>query len=389
VNALASRALRRQKPCGGGDCGRNRSLGRESMQLSILIATNRIGLLACSRIAQACSWASPAVEVIVRDNSGDAQKREFLANCKRDYCNIIVAEPCGGLKNVSEIIALAKGEFVFLLADDDFCFDRAIPAICEVIGRFGSDPSIAGITGAYAVETSQASAVLSYQNIESDDVTKRVTGFLSYAGPNIMHYAPIRRDIVQRIFAFMNTLPGYYSYHDQIVCLLYLLNGKFVRLNRLLYLYDLGVWENQETAQKRDLDFYVGAGFDPAMNILHWFICGFEGAILVRNADVFPDLPRAERQAITDLWFSVMFARFKGHVRVKFESRFTGEAEKLREKLLGSTGRILFPDLLKELCDFMALFSADKARAYFEFWDGLMKKSELSPPRPAEVRAAS
>jgi len=39
------------------------------MQLSILIASNRTGLLACSRIAQACSWAGPNLEVIVRDNS--------------------------------------------------------------------------------------------------------------------------------------------------------------------------------------------------------------------------------------------------------------------------------------------------------------------------------
>ncbi|MBI3702564.1 MAG: hypothetical protein HY244_01620, partial [Rhizobiales bacterium] len=64
------------------------------MQLSILLATNRTGLLAFSRIAQACSWASPDIEVIVRDNSGDPQKREFLAHCKRDHCNIVIAEPC-------------------------------------------------------------------------------------------------------------------------------------------------------------------------------------------------------------------------------------------------------------------------------------------------------
>ena len=30
------------------------------------------------------------------------------------------------LTNFSEILRLAKGEFVFLLADDDFCFDHAI-----------------------------------------------------------------------------------------------------------------------------------------------------------------------------------------------------------------------------------------------------------------------
>ncbi len=121
----------------------------------------------------------------------------------------------------------------FLLADDDFCFDHAIAAMPALIDQHGKDPTVAGVTGAYVVETSQGSAIVSYQNVEADDVTMRVTGFLSYSGPNILQYAPIRRDIVQRVFAFMNTLPVYFSFHDQIICLLYLLNGKFVRLTRL------------------------------------------------------------------------------------------------------------------------------------------------------------
>ena len=79
--------------------------------------------------------------------------------------------------------------------------------------------------------------------------------------------------------------------------MLYLLNGKFVRLNRLLYLYDVGVWEAADTAQKRDVDFYEDAGLDPAINKLHWFLCGFEGAVLVRNSNIFPDYPLAQRQA--------------------------------------------------------------------------------------------
>ena len=55
------------------------------MQLSILIPTHRNDLLACSRIAQACSWAGPKLEVIVRDNSGNAEKRNLLAQFKRDH----------------------------------------------------------------------------------------------------------------------------------------------------------------------------------------------------------------------------------------------------------------------------------------------------------------
>ena len=223
------------------------------MQLSILLATNRTGLLAVSRIAQACSWASPNIEVIVRDNSGDAQKREFLALCRRDYCNIVIAEPCNSRTNFSETLRLAKGEFVFVIADDDFCFDQAIASLPGVIGQYGKDFSVAGVTGAYAVEASQGTSIATYQNVKSDDVEARVNGYLSYSGPNVFFYAPMRREVVQRVFGFINSMPASFSFHDQVMSLLYLLNGKFIRLNRLLYLYDLGVWEMRYSAQKRDV----------------------------------------------------------------------------------------------------------------------------------------
>ena len=349
------------------------------MRLSILLATNRTGLLACSRIAQACSWAGPNLEVVIRDNSGDAKKRALLPHFRRDNCNIIIADPCDGLTNFSEILRLAKGDFVFFLADDDFCFDHAVASLLGALGQCRNDPSVVGVTGAYLVEGSQGSSIVSYQNAESDDVAARVGGYLSYSGPNILHYAPVRREIVQRVFAFMNTLPFYFSFHDQIVCLLYLLNGKFVRLNRLLYLYDVGVWEAGNSAQKRDVDFYRDAGLDPVINKLHWFLCGFEGAVLVRNASGFPDYPLAQRQAIADRWFSEMFVRFKGHARLTFDSRFTGESEMLCAKLLASTGQLSFQGMLAEICSLIALFSKDNAQRYFDFWDAVLNKLEPKP----------
>ena len=368
-------------------CGRRRSLltvrparatGKQpaTVQLSILIPTHRDDLLACSRIAQACSCARPDVEVIVRDNSGSAQKREFLAHVRRDNCNIIIAEPCDGLKNFSEVLRLAKGEFVFLLADDDFCFERTIAALPGLIRGLGNDRSVAGITGSYVVETSRGSAIVGYKDIDFDDVSARVAGYLGYNLANVMHYAPIRRELIQRIFAFMNTLPFYFSFHDQIICLLYLLSGKFVRLPRLLYLYDFGVWEVFETAQKRDVDFYDEAGLDPAINKLHWFLCGFEGAALILNSDVFPDFPRPKRQAIADRWFAAMFGRFRGHPRATFGSSLGGEAEKLYASLCTSTGALSFQGMLAEVCRFMGLASESQAQTYFKYWDAVLNRRQ-------------
>jgi hypothetical protein len=358
------------------------------MQLSILLPTHRSSLLACSRIAQVCSLASPDVEVIVRDNSGDPKKRELLSYFRCDYCNIILAEPCDLYTNYSETLQQARGEFVFVLADDDYCFDHAIPALTSAINSHGGDASVVGITGAYIAESSRGSAIVSYEKVDAGDPVTRVKAYLAHRGTNVLYYSSIRREVVQRIFAFMNAMPDFFSFHDQTICMLYLLNGRFISLNRLLYLYDVGEWDTAESAEKRDVTFYTRAGLDPAINVLHWFLCGLEGAILVRNTDLFPDCRPADRQLIADLWFSVMFNRFQTQVRQTYGSSFAGAAEKIRGKLLQTAGRVLFDEQLAEITGFMSLFAPDWAGRYQRFWAGVLsgRKPEpvaASPAQPA------
>jgi hypothetical protein len=359
------------------------------VQLSILIPSYRAGLLACSRIAQACSWASPEIEVLVRDNSGDAQKRSLLPQFQRENCTIILAEPCDGPTNLAELMRLAKGEFVFALADDDFCFDHAVAALPGIIEQCRDDASVAGITGAYAVESSQSTAIVTYKDIDSPDVATRVAGYLSHSGPNALIYSVIRRDAAQRLFSFFKSMPAAFSFHDQVMCLFYLLNGKFIPLNRLLYLYDHGLWERRDTAQQRDLDHYSAGGLDPAINLLHWFICGFEGAVLVRNAgDLFPASPPALKQAIADAWFAVMFSRFKLDNRTAFESGLAREAEALRAKLLAASGQLSFHSMLAEISVFMALSEPEFALRYANFWSAVIDRRTNAGPAAA-VRASA
>jgi len=361
------------------------------MQLSVLLPTHRHDLLACSRIVQACSWASADVEVIIRDNSCNAQKRDMLANIQRDNCSLIFADECDALTNISELLRAARGEFIFCLADDDYCVDRAVGAIADTIKRLGKDASLAGVTGHYGIETSNASAVVNYQNVDSDDAVTRIKGYLNFSGPNVLNYSAQRRDMVLRVFAFMRAMPDIFSFHDQIMCLLYLMNGKFVPIKRLIYLYDLGLWEQPESGQKRDLDFYKAAGLDPAINKLHWFLCGFEGAVLARNSGLFPDLPIARRQAVADLWSSLMFIRFTRQTRLTFGSPFAEAAEKICAKLRDIKEPQTFDTMLADICSLIALFSKEKAQTYFEFWDAVVNKRNSAPGHAeylAETRVA-
>ena len=354
------------------------------MQLSILLPTNRHGPATIARVAQACSWASPEIQVVVRDNSGNAGKCELLKQFQSEHCEIISVDPCGAQENYTELRRLAKGDFVFSISDDDQCIDRAILAIPDLIKRSGFDPTVAAFTGAYALESPQGTSVFSYSDVDSDDPAARVAGYLSYGGPNMLFYSVLRRQVAERVLDFMKAMPVYLSYHDQILCLLYLLSGKYIKLQRLFYVYDVGVWGSRETAQKEDIDFYRAAGLDPAANKLQWLLCGFEGAAMIMNATEFPAYPMPQRQAIADLWFTTMFNRFKRDVRMTNDSPHTEAADKLCAKIAGSTGQLSFERILADISGFFALFSKQRAHAYFDFWDGVLnRRRSFAPPKAA------
>lgn len=348
------------------------------VQLSIILPTHRHDLLALSRIAQACSWARPGIEVIVRDNSGNAEKRAALKHLQHDNCTIVSVDECEPRENFVETLRLAKGDFVFLLADDDMGFDRAVAALPGVIDKIASDPSFVGIAGPYVVEASSGSVVINYKNIDAADPTARVAGYLTENGPNVLFYAALRRETVNRIIGFAENLPIYCSFHDQVLSLLYLLNGRYHLLPRIFYLYDFGEWEVAESAQKRDIEFYTSSGLDPAANLLHWFLCAFEGAVLALHSDAFPAHPPAQRQAIANLWFSTMFARFKNSKRLTFGSKHTGEVEQACARLQSMAGSVTFDVMLTEICAVIGTFSKQKATDYFDYWDATLKRRK--PP---------
>ena len=353
------------------------------MQLTVLLTTNRNNLVAISRVAQACSWASPQIQVVVRDNSGDARKRDTIARFQREYCTVVSAEPCDGPTNFTEAMRLAKGDFLYSIADDDVYFDRAIAALPAIVDAQGSDPAVVGMTGAYAIELSTGSTLVEYENISSDDVVARVGGYLNFRGSgNVLHYSPHRRMMVQRVFDFVRTMPAFFSFHDQITCLIYLMSGKYVAMPRILYGYDLGPWEIPLEGQKVDIASYATAGLDPAINKLHWFLCGFEGAVLARNSDLFPDHPTPVRQRVADQWFSVMFARFLHGARYTADSPHTAKAEALCQKLRASQGQLSFEGMLADIAGLMAAFAPDLAQRYFDFWSGALK-----PRRPIAASA--
>ena len=105
-------------------------------------------------------------------------------------------------------------------------------------------------------------------------------------------------------------------------------------------------------------------------------MCGFEGAVLALNSNVFPNHPQALRQAIANHWFVTMYARFKSHERLTFGSPFTDQVEMLCAKLRARNGTPSFDAMLADITGVISIFSKSGAKRYFEYWDAVINKRE-------------
>jgi len=337
------------------------------IRLSIVIPSSRAGLTACSRILQACSWAGPRVEIVVRDTSGDAAKGDFLRGVAHENCRLIVALPGDG--GLADALAAAQGDFVYLLADDGLCFDRALAMLPGVLESVAADASIVGVAAPVLLETADAAQAFAYPNIDAGDALVRLSGYLSAGGPDLLLFAPIRRAAMSWALDIVGRRPFAFPFDDRITSMLYLVSGKFARMTRLMSVHAA---DGAEAERRAGLAFYQQGHLDPATDKLHWFLCGFEGATLIRNLALQQSYSPQQRQALADLWFSAMFTRFRTDPRDAYGSPLAGEAEKLCARWKEAAGRLSFADMLADICQFLALTSQDNALKYFAFWSTIL-----------------
>ena len=320
----------------------------------------------------ACSWASDDVEVIVRDNSGSQRKRAVLGQIDQANCRIMPVEPCDAMTNFRRVLDEATGDFVLYLADDDAGFSRGIAAIEAAAIRFAADPSVAGLTGAYLLEQTDRSQIVSYPKLDSGDVAERLAGYLGFQGPNLLYYSAIRRELQIEAWDFVLSNPIMLSFSDQINSLIYILGGKFFHVGRLTLVNDNANWEASDVGAKNDLKYYQAAGMDPAMRKLHWLVCAFEGAGLILNSRFAAAHTSAQRQSMANRWFEVMFRRFVGDTASQYDSGLMVQANQLHDKWRAPPGGFTLSEILADICDFVRPFSPEKAELYLAFWTAVL-----------------
>ena len=341
------------------------------MKISLLLPTNRTSNSALARIFEAAALDPARFEVIVRDNSEDKQKEEILRSIHSGAMRLHSVPTCNAFANPIEALRLATGEFVLFQADDDWVFAKALSELHELATVVEHDPSVSCVTGGYLLETSSASGLFQYRNIDSEDSAIRLREYLTAGAPNVLFYSIVKRDNATLCFDFLERLPFHFSYHDQLVSLMYVALGRVPHLQRVFYHYDMSEWETMDKGYAKDQGFYVAAGLPPAFDRLHSLLCGLEGALLLNSALLAPRLS-GQGTALASIWFAYHFERFRLLDRPGIASGPEVPAvEAVRSKLLAQDDGVNFNEVLLDVTDAIDTVDQDGARRYFEFWSTL------------------
>lgn len=260
---------------------------------------------------------------------------------------------------------------MLFLADDDWVSARALQQLHSLATEVAADSSVACLTGIYVIESSAASGTFRYDNLDSSNPVVRLEAYFAANGPNVLFYSAVRRPLMAFAIDLLERLPYKFSYHDQLISMLYLSFGRILQINRPLYFYDLGEWETADGTLSRDRNMYIGSGLPAEIDRLHWLLCGMEGG-LVLNSQLLAKNHNYNRQALSDLWFANMFARFKCHDRESGyqPSAINDATRQLKEKWL-SESSVNLHELLFDMSDILALADPEGAKRYFDFWSSL------------------
>jgi hypothetical protein len=341
------------------------------MKISVVMPTNRTSYSAIARAFDLASLDPSQFELIVRDNSENEDKRALLRKIDSPTLRLAIVSNCSAFQNAIDALQLASGDFVFFLADDDWLSARGLQQLHALAIQTEGDPSVACLTGAYVVEMAAATRFFQYRGLDSAEPAKRLESYLDANAANFLYYSAVKRSLADFCFAFMARLPYRFSYHDQLVSLLYLTLGRVLQCDRVVYSYELGDWESLPASLAKDRAWYVEAGLPVEYDRLQCLFCAMEGALLLRSGLVGGKVA-FDRTPLSDLWFLRYFARFKHHDRESgsAQSPVTGAIERLRNKW-SARPLIDLDELLRDVCEVLQIADTAGAKRYFDFWSTL------------------
>jgi glycosyltransferase involved in cell wall biosynthesis len=341
------------------------------LKISIVIPTHRSSNSALARILECSNLDPDRFEVIVRDNSGNAAKHGILEATRTPAVVLSKVEDRGAFENSIESLKRATGDWVYFMADDDWISTRALSRVHDLALAVGGDRTISCIAGTYFLETSSNAGLLRYTGIDSQDAAARLTAYFDASAPNVLFYSAVRRDIARFCFDFLGRLPFKFSYHDQLVSMVYLAAGRVVQIDGVIYFYDLGEWETAEKTLAKDRSMYRAAGLPPEVDRLHHLLCAMEGGFLI-NSQFGASLIPADHARLLQIWFGNMFQRFRQAPRPEdYPSGAVNDSMRAVARKWQSQETVDLNELLVDVCDAIESADPDAAQRYFQFWSTL------------------
>src|SRR5271155_2474951 len=170
--------------------------------LSICMPTyNRAGLLAqtLAHLRSVCSGDD--VEIVISDNCSPDKTQEVIAEFAprfRHFRAIRQGENRGGMPNLAAAIALASGEFIYTLNDDDEIF---IDGLGAAISIMKSDARVVAVYGGYeewSREAGRLSAPISAVEQRIDFAQGEKQQIFNRC--SLLWYPACRRQYLQRLF---------------------------------------------------------------------------------------------------------------------------------------------------------------------------------------------
>jgi len=181
--------------------------------LSICIPTyNRAGLLAqtLTHVRSVCSGDD--VEVVISDNCSPDETQAVIAEFAprfRHFGAIRQVENRGGMPNLAAAIALASGEFIYTLNDDDEIF---IDGLAAAISIMKSDERIVAVYGGYeewSREAGRLSAPISAVEQRVDFAQGEKLQIFNRC--SLLWYPVCRRQFLQRFFTYDERTFGFWE----------------------------------------------------------------------------------------------------------------------------------------------------------------------------------
>jgi hypothetical protein len=338
------------------------------MKLSIVMASHGTGSLVNANILNLCCMGMDGVEVIIRDNSGNEDKREFLRQIKEKNCRIISVDECSGAENHRSLLKEAKGEFVFVTADDDSVNGYAIKPLLQEIEKIRDNPEMIGVTGVFIKEEATTNHFVPFNKFDLPSPLDRFRGYFLETNHSIFQYSPIRIHVLHDVWNYTANLPVYLSYHDVMMNGLFLMHGRMAYVKRYIYQYNNANWTNDKMCLLTDAHYFRLAGLDTSGVRLQWLIAIFEGAETYLRKYPSVKLPREDRQELAEVWSRHWFSHFlHTSKRQAKDAKFDDQAKSLVKKWR-KFEKFNTEKFLVDLAEYYALSSPEIAQRYYDYW---------------------